>query len=136
MQSHTHRPSIKRQYQSDSKPHPNDSVYQRITAIIGVYPNQTELIAIVRALDLIPLTRSEKRVKALLIQKIEDERSRILPFLETPQGIGALQRAYLKILTGTDFSQNQNAKEQRKTSTDLPPEATVSFYLNRPREHF
>jgi hypothetical protein len=136
MQCRTQKPPLKRQSQLHSKLHLNDSVYERIKNIIGVYPNRPELIAIVKSLDLVPLTRNEKRVKILLIQKLEDEKARILPFLETPQGIGALERAYLKILTGMDFSEKQAVKEEKQTSIDLPPEATVSFYLNRPTKQF
>lgn len=65
--------------------------------MIGVHPNRSELTAIVSAMKWIPLGRSEKRVKALQIQKLEAARDRILPFLETTQGMKALESVYLGI---------------------------------------
>jgi hypothetical protein len=109
-----------------------DSVYKRITSIIGVEPNRSELTALVNALSLIPLGRSEKRVKALLIQRLEEARDTILPFLQTRQGMGSLERAYLDIVHHRPS--DASAADPESVRVPLPPEATVEFYLNKPRK--
>jgi hypothetical protein len=114
-----------------SSPKSNDSVYRRITAIIGVHPNRSELTAIVNALGWVPLGRSEKRVKALLIQKLEGARDEILPILETTQGMQDLERAYLTVIARKKGDAGQ--MEDGGAISGLPPEATVKYYLNRPQ---
>jgi hypothetical protein len=105
-----------------------DSVYRRITAILGVDLNRSELVALVKTLSLVPLGRSEKRVKALLIRRLEEARTTILPLLQTQQGIESLERAYLDIVAAN------SPKEARTEPIPLPPEATVEFYLNKPHK--
>jgi hypothetical protein len=110
-----------------------DSVYRRITSIIGGDLNRSELTALVHALSLVPLGRSEKRVKSLLIQRLEEARDAILPFLQTQQGIASLERTYMAIA-------DRNRKElplaeANERPIPLPPEATVEFYLNKPSQH-
>jgi hypothetical protein len=107
-----------------------DSVYRRITTIIGVHPNRSELTAIVNTLGWVPLGRSEKRVKGLLIQKLETARDKILPMLETAQGTKALEDAYLSVVGRKPPDASSALGEWVPPA--LPPEATVEFYLNRP----
>jgi hypothetical protein len=80
------------------RPAPVASVLRRVISIIGVHPSRTDLIAICTALDWGPLNRSEKRVKASLVQHLESMRSTILPFLETAEGAERLRKAYIHIL--------------------------------------
>jgi hypothetical protein len=110
---------------------PNDSVYRRITTIIGGHPNRSELTAIVNILGWIPLGRSEKRVKALLIQKLEGAREKILPVLETTQGMRDLETAYLTVIERK--RREVRGMEGNWMKQRLLPDATVEYHLNRPR---
>jgi hypothetical protein len=74
------------------------AVLRRIIAIIGVHPSRTDLIYIWNTLHWGPLGRTEKRVKGALLQKIESLHDRILPTLETRDGLQKLQDAYVSIL--------------------------------------
>jgi hypothetical protein len=102
-------------------------VYNRIVSVIGVHPNRVELIAIVQGLGWGPLSRSEKRVKAALIQKLESMRDLLLPYLETSQGRRALEASFVSF---------HREKQPRPLETPspperaLPPEATIAYYLN------
>jgi hypothetical protein len=125
-----HRTPRIRACRAGSKPSGNYSVYGRIAAIIGVHLTRSDLIAVVHSLGLVPLGRDERRIKAMLIQKLEDARDTLLPLLDTPHAIASLKRAYgtLSLRNGrTASTRHERAREE------LPPEATVEFYLNRPR---
>jgi hypothetical protein len=74
------------------------------------------------------LSRNEKRVKTLLIHRLEQFRDQLLPFLETQMGINALQAAYQPLL-------EKRAQGFRRTADlELPPEARIEFYLNKHEE--
>jgi hypothetical protein len=95
--------------------------------VIGAHPNRSELTAIVTAMKWIPLGRSDKRVKALQIQKLEGARDRILPFLETAHGMKALENTYLAIVNRRRGIENPRSPLPH----ELPREATVAYYLNQ-----
>jgi hypothetical protein len=107
-----------------------DSVYRRMTTILGVDPNRSELTAIVNTLGWVPLGRSEKRVKGLLIQKLETARDKIHPILDTAQGVKDLECAYFSVIRRKRME--APTATQHGSPPPLPPEATVEFYLNRP----
>jgi hypothetical protein len=113
-----------------------DSVYRKITSLLGVHPNRSELIAIVTQLEWIPLGRSEKRVKALLIRKLENAKDKILPWLESPQGLRSLKETYMAIMSSKRLQEIQDAQGIGSPVVaaqpwTLPREARVEFYLNR-----
>jgi hypothetical protein len=93
-------------------------------AIIGAHPSRAELIAMVGLLGWIPLGRNEKRVKAVLIRRLENLRSELLPLLDTPTGMATVRAAYQAVL-------NQRTPNNARSNESLPPEATVKYYLNR-----
>jgi hypothetical protein len=103
-------------------------VYNRIVSVIGVHPNRVELIAIVQGLGWGPLSRSEKRVKAALIHKLESMRDLLLPYLETSQGRHALEACFVS------FHRDKQSRHVEAPSPPperaLPPEATIAYYLN------
>jgi hypothetical protein len=68
-------------------------------------------------------------VKALLIQKLEDARDKILPILDTTQGMQSLEHAYFTVIG------RRRMPAEDLLPTPLPPQATVEFYLNRPNDH-
>jgi hypothetical protein len=107
----------------------DNSVYRRIESILGVHLNRSELISLVSSLKLIPLTREEKRVKSLLIAKLEDQRDTLLPLLETRLVIASLEKAYASMARRTECSRALRAVNEVRR---LPLHATVEFYLNRP----
>jgi hypothetical protein len=121
------RPHIRR-----STSHGN-SVYCKITSLLGVHPNRSELIAIVTQLAWIPLGRSEKRVKALLIRKLEKSKDKILPWLNSPQGLRSLKETYVSIMNNKrlqEIQETQGIGSPARTRT-LPVEARMEFYLNQ-----
>jgi hypothetical protein len=115
-------------------------VEQRLQAILGVSPTRSDLVRIAERLGWGPLSREEKRVKTHLLARLESRAAAILTFLETREGIRALETAYVHQIKGKDqvrpshHSQRNEAKLiSRKRSdwiTDLPPETTISFYIN------
>jgi hypothetical protein len=116
---------------SSSNVRSTDSVYRRIASLIGATPNRSDLIAIVAQLGWVSLGRNEKRIKQLLIQKLESKKDQIIPLLESPQGVRALENAYAAVL---NRKRAQTETGSRVLSGErhfsLPPEATVEFYLN------
>jgi hypothetical protein len=102
------------------------SIYDRIASIVGDHLNRSELIKVVSLMEWIPLGRNEKRIKALLIQRLESARDRILPFLEDQNGIMALRGAYMSVRTKKTVEE-----EEPPPDLTLPPEATIEFYINK-----
>jgi hypothetical protein len=99
--------------------------------VIGAHPNRSDLVAVVAQLGWVPLGRSEKRVKQLLIQRLEEMKDQLLPLLDSPQGRRALENAYLSVLNRRSVSVEKEQSSEPVTPFHLPPEATVEFYLNR-----
>lgn len=100
-------------------------VHSRIVAVIGVHPSRSELIAIAQSLGWGPLSRGEKRSKALLVQRLESMRNVLLPFLDTPEGRRALETSFRSIRRD-----KQMAASPPTLQSPIPPEATVAYYLN------
>ncbi|MDR1597639.1 MAG: hypothetical protein LBR89_01760 [Holosporales bacterium] len=73
-------------------------VCDRIRAILGAEPNRSELIQLARGFFEMTLDREEKRVKARLLAKLEQNAESILAILDTPEGIKGLRGAYIQIL--------------------------------------
>jgi hypothetical protein len=125
--THTHGLSASPQFGGQART--RDSVYRRITAIIGVHLTRSELAAIVSGLGWVPVGRNEKRVKPLLIQRLEAARDKILPALDTAQGVRELERAYVALLERKRIHREPGVGDVAPSV--LPPEATVDFYLNQ-----
>jgi hypothetical protein len=103
------------------------TVLRKIISLIGVHPSRNELIEITNILGWGPLTRAEKRVKNALIQRLETMRDTIIPFLDSRDGIKALQDAYLTIIKRQQEEPHGGVAASQGT---LPPEASIHFYLN------
>jgi hypothetical protein len=115
-------------------------VLRRIYSIIGVYPSRSDLIEICSTFGWGPLTRTEKRVKRTLLMRLESLDAQILPFLNSPEGIDALEKAYIGML-----KQEQKIRPSVPAPAvapaipvapalpvaPIPPYASVSFYLNQ-----
>lgn len=109
-------------------------VLRRIISIIGVYPSRTDLIYFWNTLRWGPLGRTEKRVEAALLQKLESLHHQVLPTLETPDGRQKLQDAYVSILK----SQRDHVAIPSVPAFNDPPQTSTEFHLNdavpHPRE--
>jgi len=103
---------------------PGSAVMHRIVQVIGVRPSRADLIAICAQMGWATLTRKEKRVKAALVQKLEAMRASIVPLLGTPQGVAALQGAYVQVL------RRQQGAAAPAAAQPAPP--SLSFLLSRP----
>jgi hypothetical protein len=95
-------------------------VLRRIAEIIGVRPSRRDLVGIAEHLRWGTLERLQKRVRAALVARIESMADTILPFLETHDGVKALQTAFVQIIRA----------EQSAAPWARPPETSVEFYLN------
>jgi hypothetical protein len=104
------------------------SIQDKIISIIGIHPNQAELIVICKAFGWGPLTRAEKRVKSELLKRLESMRETIMPFLESPAGASALSQHYIDVL------KQQKAKKATTSVpvASVPPEGSLRFYFNHP----
>jgi hypothetical protein len=109
-------------------------VLRRIISIIGVYPSRTDLIYLWNTLHWGPLGRTEKRVKAALLRKLESLHDQILPALETPDGLHKLQDAYVSILR----RQRDRIGIPSVPAFNGPPQTSAEFLLDdavpHPRE--
>jgi hypothetical protein len=103
-------------------------VLRRIYSIIGVYPSRSDLIEICSAFGWGPLTRREKRVKGILLARLESLNEQILPFLNSREGIEALEKSYIGII-----NREQKVRPPAMPVEPLPAYASVSFYLNQPK---
>jgi hypothetical protein len=105
-------------------------VLRRIISIIGVYPSRTDLIHFWNALRWGPLGRAEKRVKRALLQKLESLQDRILPTLDTPDGIRKLQDAYVSILRGQRAAPRDRIDITSVPAFNGPPQTSAGFHLS------
>jgi hypothetical protein len=75
------------------------TVCGKIESIIGTKPTRSELIHFTNYFEWAEVGRNERRVKASLISKLEAQRDRILPFLESPKGSQAIKDLYVRMLS-------------------------------------
>jgi hypothetical protein len=113
-------------------------VLRKLENIIGVKPTRSELIEFARHFSWVEIGRNEKRVKALLIEKLDTHREQILPFLDSDYGREAVRKLYVKMLSRKQFqgyvTPTLIAFPKVPWSPQMPevmrPEITVGFYLN------
>jgi hypothetical protein len=113
-------------------------VLRKLENIIGLKPTRSELIEIVQHFLWVGVGRNEKRVKALLIEKLDAQREQILPFLESDYGREAVRKLYVKMLTKKQFQGSvtptlialPNTPWSPRIPEVMRPEITVGFYLN------
>jgi hypothetical protein len=90
------------------------------------------LIDLVHTLHWVSLNRNQKRVKSLLIEKLESAREQICPVLDTDQGRRAVISAWALVSQKKIYVHPSGGSDT--TSFRLPAETTIGFYLSHPRD--
>jgi hypothetical protein len=114
----------------------NHRVANKLKGIFGHLPSREHLKHIARSMGWGPLSRAEKRVKALLLPRLESLATVILPELETQDGLDRVRAAYASAMRAAPALASRDAAASPPGSPafvppPLPLEATISFYLNR-----
>jgi hypothetical protein len=108
-------------------------VVNRIKGILGRVPGREELKRIVSLMGWGSLSRNQKRVKKCLLDHLESLAPMILHQLESREGMDELRAAYRRVKSGSTHEDCPTQPEVLEVPImTLPPEATISFYLNRP----
>jgi hypothetical protein len=113
-------------------------VLRKLENIIGIKPTRSELIEFTQHFSWVGIGRNEKRVKALLIEKLDTQREQILPFLDSDYGREEVQKLYVKMLSRKQFQGSvtptlialPNVSWSPRMPAVMRPEITVGFYLN------
>jgi hypothetical protein len=119
--NHTTKPQVSR-----TRPR-FQTICGKIESILGTKPTRSELINFTNYFEWAQVGRNERRVKASLISKLEAQRDRILPFLESHEGSQAIKDLYVRMLSMKRV-QSIMAGRSGEAPSDRPGQTFFSYH--------